>query len=372
MPTCWSLFIDESGKFEGGDPSVVAGILVVGRADAYACGRLRAVLTDICGPGPWPPHASHRNIPASRVLYAARTHTRDMPPGRYAAQLEPAIRELTATLERSTMRARLEAIRGGEFPTRNDCEAADAILHRELAYRTVRAVAEHQDTDMGRLVQLVCSRSGGMVVAALADDGPPGPAPAPLQVREDAYVRALSVVIERVSRLAGAHDAECFPLTRHVEAGGLGKEVDMQGFLLRPLLEQAAAVTRSPVRLRAGGGRQRYRDHADQGDPLHPLHVLADWLANKLRAAAGWYGGRYPALEATLAKDLLLGRALMRRDPSRAPALGALPTFAVAGGPEDSVRTALSGGTPRHAAPGGPAWGWDQAREWSDTAGRWP
>jgi hypothetical protein len=370
MPTKWSLFVDESGQFEGGDPSVVAGVVVVGHPDAYAGGRLRALLADIWGPGPWPPHAAHSNLPASRVLYAAHADHRDMRAGRFAADLRPAIRDLTAVLERTPLQSRLSSIRDGALPTYADCEAAHALLRREPSYATLRSVGEAQDTAMGQLVEMVCAMSGGVVVAAFADEGPPGPAPAPLQLREDAYVRALRVVIERVSRLAGAHDAECFVLTRDVEAGGLGK-IGMQGFLLRPLLEQAAAVAGSPVRLRAGGATLRYRDNERQGAPLHPLHVIADWLANKLRSAAGRFDGGYASLEATLVKDLLPGPATLRRVPSRAPALGALPTLAVAGGPEDAVRVALSGAAPAVAALGAPRWAWDQAHEWADTAGRW-
>jgi hypothetical protein len=162
-------------------------------------------------------------------------------------------------------------------------------------------------------------------------------------------------------------------LTREVEVGGLGR-IDMQGRFLAPLLERAAAETRSPARLRPGGATFHYRDHTKKGVPLHPLFVVADWVASGLRRAVlGRRASGLGSLEAAIEADLVPRRDLLRRTPARAAGLGPLPTWAAAGAPEEAIRAAFAPGNHRPAGePEGPAWTWDQARAWIDAAGRWP
>ncbi|MFZ5476828.1 MAG: hypothetical protein ACOZNI_08645 [Myxococcota bacterium] len=365
MPPRWSLFVDESGRFEPGDPSLVAGLVAEAPADALGGGRLRAELEDIWGPGPWPPHASHLRFPAARVLYAARAHARDMPAGRLAKGLDA--REFTQRLAASPFGPRLAAIRDGAFPTWEDCRDADAVLRAHPRHGALLAVQEAQDLAMNDLVGRVLARVRGAVVVALADDAPPGPPPAPREVREDAYVRALGVALERLARLAGGADVECFVLAREVEVGGLGK-ADMQGFFLKGIVDRAAGAAGGAARLRPGGTVLRYRD--DPRAPMHPALVLADWLANRMRhAIAAHRGGLDPLVDRLVANGVLPSADPVLRAPARAPAVGPLPTLAAAGPPEDAVRAAFAGGSP--ALDASPAWVWDQARRWVTAAGSW-
>ncbi len=361
------MFIDESGDFSVGDRSFVGGLLVERGADAGSSPRLRKMLAEIWGPGPWPPHASHLNQPASRVLYALRP---DMPAGRHAAL--PEMRRLLDVLRDSSMGPQVDEIERGRFPTWNDIQRAEDLLRGRPEYRTLAAAATQQERAMARLVANVCGRLNGTVIAVQADEEPPGPPPAPLQLREDSYVRALTLVVDRLARLADAVDLEVHVLTREVEVGTLGN-VGMQGHFLRPIFERITAETGGRVRLRAAGAVQRYRDLERVGAPLHPLLVVADWLTNHLRAAAGWHRGDYTGLEAQLQRALVPSPGVFRRTPASAPALGALPTIAAAGEPERAVRRALGGGGEDAARlSAGTGWRWDQAREWAATAGRWP
>ncbi|MFN7145613.1 MAG: hypothetical protein ACK4YP_17690, partial [Myxococcota bacterium] len=236
-----------------------------------------------------------------------------------------------------------------------------------------RAVAEDQDLAMRGLLAKVFDRLGAgsvSIVGALADGEPPGPVAAAATLREDAYVRALTAVVERVARLAGEAEVELWVLTRDVEVGALGV-VPMQGYFLRTLAQEAARRAGARARFVSAAATLRHRDAPDQGQPFHPMLAVADWVANRLRHVADERPQSYDALvERLVAGGIAPAAALLSRAPLLAPKAGALPTIGAAGAPEAAVRAAFRGTRPELAGPG-PRWAWAQAAAWVDAAGRW-
>lgn len=373
MAERWALFVDESGPFDGERPSLVAGLLAPADARALDRGGLRAALADLWGPAPWPPHAALLRVPASRVLH--RLVPGGMAPGRFAARLDAPCRPLLDALDTTPFAPRLAELRDGARPTRGDIDAADAALRarRELRepYAALRELCRLQAAAMDRLVARVAERLGGLwLLAALADRAPPGPEAAPGRLRDDAYTRALEVVLERAVRLAPAGEVEAWVLTRHVAVGGLGDRVPMQGHLVRQLAERVSARAALPTRLTAQGGVLPYHDDAEHHLALHPMLVLADHLASAARRHLGWTAAPWAGVVADLAAQGVVPAAALARAPARIPALGPLPTLAAADPFEAHVRAALAGEAPP-PLPERPAWAADQARAWAATAGRW-
>lgn len=375
MASRWSLFIDESGGFSPGETSLVAGVLVA-REAASLDGTLREALADVWGPAPFPPHATDLRRPVSRVLYAEWAPRRAgarMEPGRFWSAMRGPVRALAAALEGSAFAGRLAAIRGGAFPTWADMVEAERVVRTHAAYPALRKVAEDQDLAMRGLLGRVVSRLGAgsvSIVGALADGEPPGPPPARAAVREDAYVRALTAVVERVARLGDGAEIDLRVLTRGVEVGGLGT-IPMQGHFLRPLAEEAARRAGARPRFVTTAAALRYGDDADQGRPFHPMLAVADWVANRLRHVADERPRSYDALvERLVAGGVVPAAELLTRAPILAPQVGALPTIGAAGPPEAAVRAAFRGTRPELGGPG-PKWAWAQAAAWVDAAGRW-
>ncbi len=374
----WSLFIDESGDFSEAQASVVAGVLVGCDAASLDRGLLRHALGDVWGPGPFPPHATELRYAAARVLYAAWTPGPNVPTlaaGRFHAEMRRPVRALLHALEGTSFAERLEKIRAGAFPTRDDVRLADALLRGHPDHARLSAVRDEQDLAMRDLLARVFRRLGpgrASIVGALADREPPGPPPAKNALREDAYVRALTVVAERVARLAGDVDVELWVLTKDVEVGGLGARVPMQGFLLRDLADEATRRAGGRARLRPATTTLRYRDVPGQGLPLHPMLAVADWVANRLRHVLARPPRGWDLLVHRLVEEGIVPAAdLLSRVPALAPNAGALPTLGAAGAPEAAIREAFGGRVPERRGPPESAWAWDQAAAWVDASGRW-
>lgn len=377
MPKRWSVFIDESGSFGPQGQSIVAGILVELPGDALNGTSLRQELEAIWGPGPYPPHATDLRLWGGLVLHGSREKSwkpHHMAEGRYASRIRQQIRFLSQQLDRSPMADRIQEIREGVLPARADLISAERLLGGYEARRALRETRESQRAAMADLVARVFRRlgaGGASVVGAVADQLPPGPAPNHLQVREDAYLRALRVLLERIARLAGEAEVELHILTRDVEVGGLGLSVPLQAHLLRPMLEGVTAKTGSRARLITRGTVLRYRDVPVQGRPLHPMLVLADWIANRMGYIVNSFSGGLGQLERVLVDQRIIPSPdALRRVPHGAASLGALPTLAAAI-PEDAVRAAFAG-EPTSQVTEGPQWARDQAWEWILASGRWP
>lgn len=365
------MFVDESGSFQDDDPSLLTGLLLERCPDALAA-RLRRRLIDIWGSGPWPPHACDLRFPAARVLYGLYERRDDMPEGRLMTEARSSIRELAASLAAGRMGARVAEITAGSFPTWQDCQQADILLARHPRYGLLRKVAEDQERAMGKLIADLCAQAGGTVVAVEADREAAGEAPAGLKLRDDPYVRALKVMARRVARLAGRQPVEWHVLSRGVEVGGLGR-VQMQGHFVNGILSAAAQATGGRAIMEAGHTTLRYRDSAETAQKVHPALVIADWLANRLRMRVTQHGGTYAALEAVCA-GCVPQAGLLRRVPVDAALLGALPSVAAAGEPDNAIEQAFAG-TPAAALTGASSptgWQWEQAKVWADAAGRWP
>jgi hypothetical protein len=373
----WSLFLDESGDFDDdGATRVVAGLLIERSAAALTGMRIREALGDVWGPAPFPPHAAHLNLASSLPIYAAWRPSRggSMPEGRVVRHHRQVVRAAASALERAPhTRALLEEAQHGRLPSYDGLRDADAWLRTRDAgvHRALERVQAERAAAMADLLERVFRRldGGATIVAARADVGGVEPAVAVGGLRADAYVRTLSVVAERVARVAGGANVDVHVLTRDVEVEGLGT-AEIGPRVVREVMAAASSSTGSTVRFRPARNVQRYEDRPEQGAPFHPFLAFADWLANRLRHHLQTYPG---VSWARLAEGLVLhgiapSAASVHRVPIACTHAGALPMIAAAGIPEDAVRAAFAA-RPLPPLPSG--WAGDQARTWTGAAVRW-
>lgn len=377
MRVRWSAFIDESGDFTPSMSSVVAALLVAVPGDALAGRRrLRSEIEAIWGPGPYPPHTTNLNYPAAAVLYFSREDgwlPRGMKPGRFIGPVRQHLRKLARQLQRGRFARRFDQIRAGAVPTYSDILTAHLLLREHPDYKAVHNMQERQRRAMGDLLARIFRHFGtdrAAVVAALADNDPHGPEPERYEVRRDPYTRALSVVMERIGRLVGQADVEFYVLPRLVQAGDLGS-APLRGYLLRRLLDEAAQGPGCSARFHQGAKVYGYQDDPEQGSPLHPMLVFADFVANRLRYVLAHHRGGYKRLvESLVDRAIVPGPEALWCTPHGRQQLGPLPTLAAAGDVEDAVRLAFEG----QSAPALtqlPLWVHQQARMWISAAGRW-
>ncbi len=378
MPERWSIFVDESGGFHPADTSWVVGILTERSAASLDRGVLRDQLAEIWGPGPWPPHGRLLWNPASAVLHAAfgRDWKESMPAGRFARKLRPHIREAIAELEGDDgFRERLEAIRDGAYPSKDDYAAAEALIAHHPSGQRIYGVRIEQAQAMDDLVARVFRSLGPecvTLVPVLADRDPKGASPGHLQLRPDSYTRALGVLHERICRLVGGVVIDTSVLTRYVEVEGLGDEVPLQAYQLKPLQDSAVASTNGRCSFRNVGTSLSFQHVPDQGRPLHPMLVLADWVASRLRNALQDSRPDLAGLVRVLANHRVATEAMLYRQPALAPDLSPLPSVAAAGVPADRIRAAFAGTSPPSRNSSAPPWAWEQADLWERAAKVWP
>lgn len=357
----WSIYIDESGNFTPDDPSFVVGLLFEGTASERDAARTRASLERLWRPVPYPPHAALLAIPASRILFVARRATvTPAPAGTFEGALKEPCRALARALEATPFGPRLEEIRSGARPTWEDAHLAEALVRRHPAYVDISGTCDHQHDAMGRLVAEVFSRLGAgrvTVVAIRADTAPAGPCPTGLEVRRDAYVRALEELLRRTAVLSLPGAVEVHALTRDVDVGVLGR-APLQAPFLVPILRDVERQMGVEGLLHAVPGVLRYRDvprdvAEPHGEAVHPLLVLADWTAWRLRRAARGFNDGYDRLVDKLVR------------------VGILPTHACAWrAPPDSDRRLPTLGA--NEPTDGARWVREQAAAWARIQGRCP
>jgi hypothetical protein len=379
MAETWSLFVDESGRFDRQDLSMVVGVLAKAPGRGLGGQALRRELQRIWGPGPWPPHAATVRIPASHAVYAAARRFPDgLKQGAYAKPDSVEVKALIQHLEDSSFASLLDRIRRGAFPKDEHIRDAQRLLHGPAvrpALKRVRGIIDDQSQAMNALVARVFAKlelQRVMVPITLADALPEGPQPPDARVQEDPYTRALTVLLERVARLAGDVEIQCWILTRDVEVGGLGS-APLQAQLLRPIFDDVLDRTGSACRFVPMCAVTRYGDWPRRDYVMHPMLVLADWLANRSRRAIGRRAVGLPALRSHLVGcGLVPDEAVLEHVPAVAPGLAPLPVLAAAGGPEARVRAAFAGEEPPPPVGKAPPWAWEQATLWERAAGVWP
>lgn len=371
----WSLFVDESGSFEGNDGSLVAGILVPASAKHINSAHLRKQFAQIWGPAPFPPHAAIYKDWIGQVLLAAipeRAH--HMPAGRYASARREASRPVLSLLERSAFAGRLEQLRESRYPILNhqDLTAARAAVAGYKPNAALQDVADQQQVAMNMLVQKTLHRFLETRVFLVKSAQEPRPDVIPgTRLFRDRYLDALGVLLGRLHRVLGEGDhCELFVLTRDVKTTGLNNGpviLDFGGMILRELVEAVRADVGGQAVCRSANAVQRYYDRPEIHDFLHPFLVLADWVATNSRNAERVARDSLSSLENDLYWNMLPRdslRAHMQRPQGRA-----LPLLGATGPAEARIRAALSGARVLPPDAHWPRWIQEQCSEWVAAAG---
>lgn len=357
-PTEWQLFLDESGRLDGSELSVVAGVLVPHARSTSWDRDVREGLRRVFPAVPYPPHASTLAYPASRVVGCmlspapasedeARIHARCQP-AIDALRRDPESREFVAAADR------------GEWPTHSMLSAASARLRREApaAEAALRAIMEEQDRTLARLLRTTLASDGCAVVGAAhlpEEDGAPS-------ARADRYLSVVEAALERVVALLRGRDASPVKLwvqveARHVPDPTLGTNVPLQS---APLADVARRALASPwfeptTELRIVPDRPERKSPS-----LHPGIVLADFASHRLRRRLN-SGASYDAVRTWVENDLGMDLA---RVPRFAGAGEPLPTVAALGVPRDAITAAIERRAPVALERVRARWARDQARRW--------
>lgn len=387
----WSLYVDESGRFEDGDTSVVAGLLMSASAqsllpDSDRC-RLRRSFAQIWGPAPFPPHAGIYASAYGQALLAAIRVTdltshdlraSMLAEGEHNRERRKAARGLLDLLADSAFAPRLEELGAGQriHLTHGDVRAARAALGNRAPVRAalepLDAVADKQRGQMHRLLRSAVARTpGSRVLLVRADDLDSAelgqPIPGTILIR-DRYVDALEVLLERAIRLIPEHDTlDVRVLTRTVRLrlpDGRVEIGQISGNALRGLVHAVRERVGSNVHPLIGEPL-RYDDAP--GAPLHPFLVFADWVATMSRSSLR---GGHLTLEGLMANlDQTFTPAEALRAPVQHPPLGTLPLAAYAGAAQRRVAAALDGHATLPAFEGPPPWAAEQCAAWVAAAG---
>lgn len=386
----WSLFVDESGRFDGNRISVVAGLLVPASGRALAPNPNHSPLRDrfarIWGPAPFPPHAGVYANAVGQALLAGipttdanRAHM--LAAGDHAGRRRAAARPVLERLAASAFAARLDELRSGNAVhlSHTDVEMARRILEAEPASRieleALDQVASDQRYEMNRLVHRVFERfpEARVVLVRSAPGVPPtaGPVIPGTRLVPDLYLDALQVVLERALRVLAPGDTlDLRVLTRDVHAyitPDAPTPTSLGAQLLDQLVEAVQQRVGTQVRV-AVGPVLHYRDHARLEIRLHPYLVLADWIATTSAPTLKARHHTLATLEQDLGRKAVPPRAL--RAPIQQPGLGELPLTAHAGPAHARVAAALRGeAAPPPPFAGPPPWAAEQCEAWVTAVG---
>lgn len=377
----WLLYVDESGDPDAvGQLHLVAGLLLRATDSAQLNRALRDAIRRVHPLWPWPPHAAHLNVPASRVAAALR------PPGRGEGEEAASLRAACLPLVEAARRSEdpragglVVAVRRwlvGQGLAWDAVRAADGWMRAEhrSAWRRVRSECLQQERQLQRLLSGLGQHAGATALFAVSpawSEATDGPRSTPRRhVRRDRYVRALEVLLARATWLLAGRSptARLFVATRHVEVGGKGVKSRRRALdpglvldIARSGVRDAPAAPDPPTLLPLG--RPNRYDAS-----VVPGIVLADWIANRARRALRAPGepaaslvahGALGAVEAPLPIDFL---PLRGGDP--------LPTLASDGAARAVLRRALRG-EPVRVDQLEPAWVRDVTAPWIAAAGEW-
>ena len=403
----WSLYVDESGRFDSSRSGVVGGLLVPARADELSLAPahqpencvLRRRFGEIWGPAPFPPHAALYNDPVGQVLLAGiritdatkwEARVNMMPDGRHKGARRAAARPALALLEQTAFAERLATLSDGTKPslTHDDVRDARAALRSAglsaEVLGTLEDVTVKQRNEMHSLVRRALERVPGsrvLLVRSVEHDGKGiGELIEGTQLIRDRYVEVLELLVERALRVLSPGDSlDLHVLTRNVEfmfgasavaGGGVGYGVPVRGSLgaqvLRSLVEAVQARIGTAVRVSVGSVRH-FRDTPQLSEPLHPFLVFADWVATTFRLVLLNRRTSLAELERQLeATCLPFGAA---RAPILSPSLGELPLTAASGPAAQRIAASLNGQRYLPPPPTRPAWVVEQCAAWVGAKG---
>ena len=403
----WSLYVDESGRFDSSRSGVVGGLLVPARADELSLAPahqpencvLRRRFGEIWGPAPFPPHAALYNDPVGQVLLAGiritdatkwEARVNMMPDGRHKGARRAAARPALALLEQTAFAERLATLSDGTKPslTHDDVRDARAALRSAGLSAEVLGALEDvtvkQRDEMHSLVRRALERVPGsrvLLVRSVEHDGDGiGELIEGTQLIRDRYVEVLELLVERALRVLSPGDSlDLHVLTRNVEfmfgasagaGGGAGNGVPVRGSLgaqvLRSLVEAVQARIGTAVRVSVGSVRH-FRDTPQLSEPLHPFLVFADWVATTFRLVLLNRRTSLAELERQLeATCLPFGAA---RAPILSPSLGELPLTAASGPAAQRIAASLNGQRYLPPPPTRPAWVVEQCAAWVGAKG---
>lgn len=363
----WSLYLDESGRFDRADEAVcVAGVLLREAPSREADAILRGVYRRIDPIAWYPPHATDLRLPAWWVGAWALASPADRaahPAARTIEQAaalcarassEPALAALLARLERRSRPRHDELAAASSWLRRNHPALADALS--DLARDVERRYRDVAGALLDRFGPDRC------FAVAAGDDGrapPDGP---------DRYLALLVPLFERVFALLRARPAErhtvwLFAATRDVHDPRLGA----RRLQPRDVGDRVRAAERfafeAPTTPTDPWVRLVVASTPSYEEAVPPGVVLADFVANRSRRALAT-NRPWDELRAELRAE---ARLPFEAVPRGAPALGLRPTVAASGAPRDAVARAFATGDAD--GPFGPAgWRSDQARRWAEVA----
>ena len=403
----WSLYVDESGRFDSSRSGVVGGLLVPARADELSLAPahqpencvLRRRFGEIWGPAPFPPHAALYNDPVGQVLLAGiritdatkwEARVNMMPDGRHKGARRAAARPALALLEQTAFAERLATLSDGTKPslTHDDVRDARAALRSAglsaEVLGTLEDVTVKQRDEMHSLVRRALERVPGsrvLLVRSVEHDGDGiGELIEGTQLIRDRYVEVLELLVERALRVLSPGDSlDLHVLTRNVEfmfgasagaGGGAGNGVPVRGSLgaqvLRSLVEAVQARIGTAVRVSVGSVRH-FRDTPQLSEPLHPFLVFADWVATTFRLVLLNRRSSLAELERQLEATCLPSGAA--RAPILSPSLGVLPLTAASGPAAQRIAASLNGQRYLPPPPTRPAWVVEQCAAWVGAKG---
>ena len=403
----WSLYVDESGRFDSSRSGVVGGLLVPARADELSLAPahqpencvLRRRFGEIWGPAPFPPHAALYCDPVGQVLLAGIRITdatrsgpraKMLPDGRHKGARREAARPALALLEQTAFAGRLATLSDGTAPwlTHDDVrDARDALQSAGLGaavWGALDDVVSKQRYEMNSLVRRALERVPGsrvLLVRSVEHDGHGiGELIEGTQLIRDRYVEALELLIERALRVLAPGDSlDLHVLTRNVDfvfgagagaVGGAGNGVPVRGSLgaqvLRGLVEAVQARIGTAVRISVGSAR-RFRDTPELNEPLHPFLVFADWVATTFRLVL--LNPRSPLADLERQLEATCVPYGAARAPILSPSLGVLPLTAASGPAAQRIAASLNGQQFLPPAPTRPTWVVEQCAAWVGAKG---
>lgn len=312
MPKVAHLFIDESGDFDAAtDTHVVAGLLLVGSPPGTNPAELRRTLRGLAPLLPWPLHARVYNHPVALGLaalarggHAAARDALDVS----LARLAVAARDALAPAHGALLAEVDAAFAAGRDPR-------DAAL-RELN-RGLRLAAPDVHDELERLARRVPAALRRVAAALGAGADQPCLAVAAARCapgdagQGDPYLSLLAVLVERAARVLVlaelADELHVRPLGRDVLDPVLGRRAPLHVRHFGPLQERLRAA-RIPLRVVP---QPVARYDAD----VHPLLVLADFGANRLRRVLDAPEAPLATIERRVQDEV--GAPARRRPPDR-------------------------------------------------------
>ncbi len=355
MPA-WLLFIDESGNFSNPDDDVVVGGWLV---RAYDTDQLRAALRERLDASlptiPFPPHAAHLDIPASRALLRGPASSADPACVESLRALGLAPTEIAAIVQRARESQRL--------PTVSDLRKVDAWLRRhhqalwrQLAERRDRE--EHQRLTLHAALALAADARGSFAVAAFDRARSRG------RSERERYEGLLRACVERVAVLVGTRGSfssvHLRVAERDLSDGNTIRRLDVTRV-------EHVLQTASPT-LKLSGARALVRQVGPFDANTHPGVVIADHLVNRFRRIA-----RSAATWRALADDFEVTTRMAIEAASGRVEGELLPAATDDGGAHASVLAALASDGP-HSAQGAdekPGWLREQAAAWIAASEGW-